>query len=144
MLGPIDYIVVGFKGNQFDGSIISKLSKAVESGVIRIIDLLFVIKDIDGNFAAGEYEDQSEDLKSSFGSITPDTSMPLFTESDLEEISSQMENDTAAAVLVIEQLWAKGLKKAMIDAGGTLIAEGRVHPDDVTADVEEINQGQGE
>lgn len=32
MLGPIDYAAVSFSGNNFDGSILAALSKAVESG----------------------------------------------------------------------------------------------------------------
>ncbi len=31
MLGPIDYIAVGFEGNDFDGSVLSELVKATES-----------------------------------------------------------------------------------------------------------------
>jgi hypothetical protein len=63
MLGPIDYIVVGFKGNNFDGSVLEEISKAVESEVIRVVDLLFVIKDEDGTVTMAEIEDQEDDLK---------------------------------------------------------------------------------
>lgn len=140
MLGPIDYIVVSFKGNNFDGSIINELSKAVENGIIRVVDLLFIVKDDEGDFVAGEYEDQSEDIKSAFGNISPDPDMPLFTEGDLDEIAALMENNTAAGILVIEQLWAVGLKEALANAGGTLIAEGRVHPEAVAAAIEDLGQ----
>jgi len=58
MLGPIDYIAVGFEGNNFDGSILSELSKAVDSGVIRLVDLVFIIKDTDGTITVAEIEDQ--------------------------------------------------------------------------------------
>jgi hypothetical protein len=51
MLGPIDFIAVGFKGNNFDGSVLEELAKAVDSGAIRVVDLLFIIKDADGNVA---------------------------------------------------------------------------------------------
>ncbi len=34
-----------------------------------------------------------------------------------------------AGFLIIEQLWAKGLKEAIINAGGMLLNDGLVHPD---------------
>lgn len=138
MLGPIDYIAVSFQGNHFDGSIVDELGKAVENGTIRVVDLVFIVKDADGGYAAGEFEDQSDDIKSALEKLGIDSETPLFAETDIEKIAEQMEPDTAAGVLVIEHLWAKGLKKALIDAEGTLIAEGRIHPDTVSAVLEEL------
>jgi len=135
MLGPIDYVVVGFVGNNFNGSILEELSKAVDSGVIRLVDLLFIIKDADGNVAAAEIEDQHEDIKKAVGSLGLGDDMPMLTEQDVEKLGKEMENNTSAGVLVIEHLWAKGLKKALLDAGGILIADGRIHPE-VVAEVE--------
>jgi hypothetical protein len=63
MLGPIDYIAVGIKGNNFDGSVLKELEKAVESGVIRVVDLLFIVKDKEGNVEMAEVADQAEDLQ---------------------------------------------------------------------------------
>jgi uncharacterized protein DUF6325 len=138
MLGPIDYIAVSFEGNDFDGSILSELSKAVDSGTIRVVDLIFIIKGLDGSVEAAEIKDQSEDLKKAAKALGLKDDMPLLTEDDIEKLGEQMDNDTAAGVLVIEHLWAKGLKKAIINAGGTLAAEGRIHPGKVSAAVEEL------
>ncbi len=140
MLGPIDYVAVGFEGNNFDGSILSELAKAVDSGVIRVVDLLFIIKDKDGNVAAAEIEDQHEDIKEAVGAFGLGDGMPLLSEEDVNKLGAKMANDTSAGLLVIEQLWAKGLKKALIDAGGKLVAEGRIHSDVVTAAIEELEQ----
>ena len=144
MMGPIDYVVVAFEGNNFDGSILEELSKAVDSGVIRLIDLVFIVKDKDGNVAAGEIEDQSDDLKQLFGDLSDEEgNLDLITESDIDKVSEQLENDSAAGVLVIEHLWAKGLKKAIIDAGGTLVTDGRIHPEAVEealAELEEVKE----
>ena len=138
MLGPIDYIVVGFKGNNFDGSVLSELSKAIKDGAIRVVDLIFVIKDEDGAFAIAEIEDQDEDLQNIVKPFELEKGLQLLAESDVEKIASAMDNDTSAGVLVIEQLWAKGLKKALIDAGARLLDEGRIHPDVVKAAAEEL------
>lgn len=138
MYGPVDYVVVGFKGNHFDGSIVDELSKAVDSGVIRVIDLLFIMKDADGTVAGGEYADQSEDIQASFKKLGFDTATPLFTDSDMDKVAASMDNDTAAGVLVIEHLWAKGLKAAILAADGFLIDDGRIHPELIAAAIEEL------
>jgi hypothetical protein len=48
MLGPIDYVVLGFKGNKFDGSIIKELTDATSKSIIRVIDMVLIIKEKDG------------------------------------------------------------------------------------------------
>src|ERR1043166_9380266 len=121
MLGPIDYVVVGFKGNNFDGSILKALSEAMNKNIIRVIDLVFIMKDKDGTVVDGEYEDQSKDLQATFGTCNKEEDMPLLSESDIQKVGKEMDNDTAAGVLVFEHLWAKDLKKGIMDAGGFLI-----------------------
>lgn len=54
------------------------------------------------------------------------------------KIGDMMDNDTSAGVLAIEQLWAKGLKQALLDKRAILIDEGRLHPDNVEAVMEEL------
>lgn len=117
MRGPIDYIIVGFEGNQFDGSIMQAVAEAEESGAIALVAMKAITKDADGNVAALEVT----------GGDHPDTGM--VTQDDLDEVADLLENNTTAGLLVVEQLWAKPLKKALLDANGVLIAEGRIHPD---------------
>jgi uncharacterized protein YihD (DUF1040 family) len=138
MLGPIDYVAVGFKGNNFDGSILEELSKAVDSGAIRVIDLVFAIKDKNGDIAVAEIEDQHGELKDIAEKSGYTGDMPLLTEDDISKLGKMMDNDTSAGLLVIEQLWAKGLKKALMDHHGELIAEGRIHPENVEAAIQEL------
>lgn len=140
MLGPIDYIAVSFKGNSFDGSVLEELTKATQSGVIRVVDLLFVIKDADGNVAMAEIADQHDELKEVAKLLGHIDDLPLLTEEDVQKLGAKMENDTSAGLLVIEQLWAKGLKAALLNVGAELIDEGRIHPDTIAAAVEEIEQ----
>ena len=47
-IGPVDLLVVKFPGNQFKGEIAPALTDLVESGTIRVIDILFANKDEDG------------------------------------------------------------------------------------------------
>jgi hypothetical protein len=140
MLGPIDYIVVSFKGNNFDGSILEELAKVTASGTIRVVDLLFIIKDANGEVAMAEIEDQSEELKEVAKAVGHVGDLPLLTENDVAKLGDAMANDTSAGVLVIEQLWAIGLKKALLDAGAELIDEGRIHPDTIATAVQDLEE----
>ena len=56
-IGPVEYVIIGFPGNQFKGEIIPALADLVESGTVRILDLVFVMKDAEGNVTSAEYED---------------------------------------------------------------------------------------
>jgi len=142
MLGPIDYIAVSFKGNNFDGSVLKALADATERGLIRVVDLVLVIKDADGHVDWAEIEDQEDDLKEVAQLIGHKGDLPLLTEDDVHKLGAQMANDTSAGILVIEQLWAIPLKQALLHVGGELLAEGRIHPDKVSAAVEDIEQQQ--
>ena len=41
-LGPLEYTVIGFEGNRFDGSIADEIRRVVESGIIAVVDAVFV------------------------------------------------------------------------------------------------------
>lgn len=140
MLGPIDYIAVGFSGNNFDGSILQELEKASEAGIIRVVDLVFIIKHEDGTVEMAEVQDQDEELQKVAESIGVDRDLPLLAEEDVEKIGASMENNSSAGVLVIEHLWAKGLKNALQDAGAFLLAEGRIHPDMIAQALKDLEE----
>ncbi len=130
MVGPIDYIIVGFTGNKFDGSILAALTSAIDQGIIRIVALSLIQKDASGKVTAVDLADGSDTAISEFrGKYITDQQANLVNNDDITEVGELLENDTAAGLLVVEQLWAKPLKQAIIKANGTLIAEGRIHPE---------------
>jgi hypothetical protein len=134
MRGPIDYIIVGFEGNKFKGEILKELDAAVASGAVAVLDLAIITKDEAENVVKVELSD--------LGDITlpESTSTSLINDEDVIEVGELLEANCSAGLLVVEQLWAKGLKQAIINAEGVLLAEGRIHPD---AD-KELNEKEGE
>lgn len=118
-IGPVEYMIVAFPGNQFKGEIAPALAELVESGTIRIIDLAFVMKDADGNVAALEATDVDSDIGKAFASIESEMGGLLNAE-DLEAAGEEMEPNSSAALLVWEDLWAAKLADAIRDAGGQL------------------------
>lgn len=128
MHGPIDFVVVGFDGNKFDGSILGALGDAVDAGVIELIALAAVIKDESGVVTKLNIADLGDEYIIEY-SETHELHNELIEQDDIDEVSDLLEPNTAAGIIVIEHLWAKPLKKAILDTGGYLIADGRIHPD---------------
>jgi len=135
MLGPIDYIIVGFEGNKFNGGILSALDDAIASGTIAVIALTLISKDEAGAVSIFDMSSAGDDVAAFFQKHQ--LSSDLITQDDVDEMAELLENNTAAGLLVIEQLWAKPLKQALLDANGVLVAEGRIHPDAVA----ELSEG---
>ncbi len=128
MQGPIDYIIVGFEGNRFDGSILRALTEAIDDGVIALVALSVVIKDKEGEVTMLDIMDIDDEYVVDYVRANA-TNIEAITEEDVVEVAELLDNDTAAGLLVIEQLWARPLKQALVDTGGYLIADGRIHPD---------------
>lgn len=133
-IGPVEYMVVGFPGNQFKGEIIPALGELVDSGVMRIIDLAFVAKDQEGNVIAMEMEDVDSEIGKAFQKIQSRVG-DLISEADLSEIGDSLEPNTSAAVLVWEDAWAAKFVTALRNANGQLIDIERVPRDVVEAAV---------
>lgn len=128
MHGPIDYIVVGFEGNKFDGSILRALGDALASGVIGLVAAVVVAKNADDSVTSLSISDAGDEYAVELVEKYQ-VNNDLVTADDIDEVAELLEPNTAAGLLVIEQLWAKPLKKALINANAVLLAEGRIHPD---------------
>ena len=122
MRGPIDYIIVGFDGNNFNGSILNALSDAVDKGIINVLSLALVLKKEDGTVESIEMSETGDEALLALGDrFGIDTS--LVTQDDLDEIAELLEPNTSAGMLVLEHVWAKPLQQAIRGANGSLIAE---------------------
>ena len=130
MRGPIDYIIVGFENAKFDGSVLGALGDALESGVISLVALSVIAKDTEGTTTVLDNSDIGDEYVVEFAQKY-NVDAHLVTDEDKAEVADLLQPGEAAGLLVVEQLWAKPLKKAIIDANGFLIAEGRIHPDAV-------------
>ncbi len=129
MKGPIDYIIVGFDGVKFDGSIMQAIGDAVDSGVINLIALAAIVKDESGDVTKLSIADIGDAYLVEF-SESHNLNNEVITDEDIDEVADLLAENTAAGLLIIEHLWAKPLKKAIIDANGFLIADGRIHPEE--------------
>jgi len=122
-VGPIEYIVVGFPGNKFNGNIAPELAKLIDSGTVRILDLIFVAKDDAGEVAAFEF-DQLDEL-APFAELEGDIGGVLSDE-DVAYVAATLEPGSSAGLIVWEDLWAAPFATALRDSGGVLLEGGRI------------------
>jgi hypothetical protein len=119
-LGPVDYMIVAFPGNEFRGEIAPALADLVEAGTIRIIDLAFVAKDADGDVVALELTELDPKVREGFENLGIEV-QGLFNEGDLAAAGEELEPNSSAALLVWENVWAREVAQALRDAGGVLL-----------------------
>jgi uncharacterized membrane protein len=125
--GPVDLVLLGFPGNQFTGDIAPALRDLVSSGTVRILDLVFITKDADGNTAGVELSDLGE-VGAAFEDIDGEVS-ELLTDEDIEAAGEELEPNSSAALLMFENTWAGRLATAIRAANGEVVAYERIPRD---------------
>jgi hypothetical protein len=129
-VGPIDVVIIGFPGNKFSGQIAPALMELVDSGTIRVIDLLFVMKDADGVVLTIDAADLDPDTGPSFMAVNVVQPGALGPE-DADEIADDLEPNTSALLIAFENAWAAKFVDAVRAADGFVIDQIRI-PADVT------------
>jgi hypothetical protein len=122
-IGPVEYLILGFPGNNFTGQIVPELAKLLDSGLVRIIDLTFITKDTDGGVDVVEYDAVEElaafaDLDAEVGGI--------LTDEDIAHAAMSLEPNTSAALLIWEDTWATPFAEAVRNANGVILEGARI------------------
>jgi hypothetical protein len=123
-MGPIDYILVEWPGRQPNGEVAPHLVDLVDRGLIRILDLTFIVKAEDGTVRGLEIADVGSEVAEL--SVFEGASSGLLSGEDIEEAGGAMEPGTSAALLVFENTWAAPFAAAVRRSGGQLVAGGRI------------------
>ena len=134
-MGPVDFLVIEFPAGQanFTGEIAEELVRLVDAGTIRLIDLIIMTKDAEGEIDAMELEDLGE-----LGPLVALESelAELLAAEDVAKLAVAMEPGSVAGVIVYENLWAAPFASAARRAGGQLIANGRIPTQAIIASLE--------
>ena len=136
-LGPVDYLVVEFPAGKsnFTGEMAAELASLVESGTIRVLDLMILRKAEDGTVEAFEIDDLDESEAGELLALETEIAEILAAE-DVVHLAEAMENGSTAGVLVWENSWAAPFASAARRAGGQLIATGRIPIQAIAASIE--------
>jgi|SRR5580765_3607956 hypothetical protein len=134
-LGPVDYIVVEFPAgaSNFTGEMSEELIRLVDTGTIRLIDVLILTKDEDGSVEAMELSDIEElgELQALEAQLAE-----LLAAEDVANLAAAMDPGTTAGVLIWENLWAAPFASAARRSGGQLLATGRIPIQAIIASIE--------
>jgi uncharacterized membrane protein len=146
-------LVVGFEGNKFNGQIIPELDALRQSRMIRLIDLVFVTKDGEGDVTSVQMSDLSEEEKLEFGmtagaligfGAAGDAGAEVGAEvgaenalegdfgvadEDIDEIAADLDNNSSALMLLVEHLWSIPMKEAIINSNGRLVGNWIIQPE---------------
>lgn len=125
MLGPIEFLAIEFPGNKFKGEIAPELLSLVDSKMIKIIDFVFVIKDKKGDSRFIELENIDRETGKFFDRLGIDVS-GLISEVDIENVAATLSPNSSAAFLLIEHLWVKKLRDAILHSEGKLVMNERI------------------
>jgi hypothetical protein len=124
-IGPIDYLVVEFPGSRMTGEGLPLLVDLVDRGIIRILDLVFVKKELDGSVTGMAIADLDQDGELDLA-VFEGASSGLLGEDDIDEASGVLEPGSSAGILVYENRWAAPFAAALRRGGGQLVASGRI------------------
>jgi hypothetical protein len=128
MGGPLDYIIVGFEGNRFNGALLQAVDEAIDKEIISLVALSGISKNEDGSIVTLDIANTDDPLLIDF-TQRHKLDNQLVTQDAIDEVAELLEPNTVAGFLVVEQLWALPIKKAILEAGGFLLAESRIHPE---------------
>jgi hypothetical protein len=137
MLGPVDYLVVEFpvdKAN-FSGEMAGELESLVDRGLVRVLDLVLLVKNEDGSVEAAELSHADEATAGRLLSLEGDLAMLLAAE-DVDKFAEVIQPGSIAAVLVYENRWAAPFASSVRRSGGQLVANGRIPTQALLAAVE--------
>jgi len=122
--GPAEVFVAAYRGDLPDAAVLGALTDLVANETVRLLDLLLISRDADGSVRVREVDD-----------VTPDgfpdgpivlEARGLAANDDVDHVADSLEPGTSAAIVVIEQLWAKSLAERFADSGSHLLWSARV------------------
>ena len=131
-VGPVDIAVIAFDEPKFDGSVASAIADLVAQGIVRVLDIVLVNKDENGETTLFEVTDVDGDGIPDLIAVRGD--IPgLLSEDDASSAIEEMPNSSAIAMIAWENTWLIRAGQAIRNNGGTLIAFERIPAEDVQA-----------
>ncbi|MBK8050816.1 MAG: hypothetical protein IPK16_29160 [Anaerolineales bacterium] len=125
---PLEYALIKFEDPRPSGKIVPELLDLAERGIVRFVDIVCMQKEADGSTRTVELNELDPEAYAMFVPIGEHIS-GLFTSGDLERAASRLPENSAAMLILWENLWVAGLRKAVVDAGGELVERVQIAPE---------------
>jgi hypothetical protein len=135
-LGPVDIVVIAYPaGSPMTGEAVPILLDLVDRGIIRVLDVMFVIKEEDGTYSGFEATGLDDKGLGDFAAFEG-ASSGLLGDEDVATAGDGIEPGSAGVILVYENRWAAPFAAAVRRNGGTLVDFQRVPVEDLIASLE--------
>ncbi len=134
-MGPISYLIVEFPGSKMTGEGFPILLDLVDRGVIRILDLRFVRRAMDGSIRAVELRDIDRDGQFDLAKFEG-ASSGLLDDTDIADARSVIEPGSSAGILIFENRWAAPFTQALRRGDAELVAAGYIPQDTIAASLD--------
>ena len=131
-MGPISYLIVEFPGSKMTGEGFPILVDLVDRGLIRILDLRFVSRAMDGSIRAVELRDIDRDGQFDLAKFEG-ASSGLLDDTDIADARSVIEPGSSAGILIFENRWATPFTQALRRGDAELVAAGYIPQDTIAA-----------
>ena len=135
---PLEYALIAFADAQPTGKIVPELLDLAERGIVRFVDIVFIHKEEDGAIRTVELNDLDPAAYAMFVPMGDHVSS-LFTNDDLAIAASKLPVNSAAMLILWENLWVANLRQAVVDAGGQLVERAQIAPEVVAAFVQAMS-----
>jgi hypothetical protein len=142
VMGPVDYLIVRFPGNRFSGEGITEIADLQEKGIIRVIDLVLIMRDDRGELSIVEAKDLQGEMGPAYRELARHTD-EWFSEADIEVFAEGLARNSSAALLLFENVWAIRFKEALRNADAELIDMGRIPPETIEKAEKKITAERG-
>jgi hypothetical protein len=124
-MGAIDWLLLEAPGKEMTGALIPPLLDLVDRRLIRIIDVLILVKREEGDFDALTTSDLDTDRVGDLGALAG-ASSGIMSADDAAEAAALMQPNSLGLLIVYENLWSVPFAVAARKAGGQLVAQGHI------------------
>jgi hypothetical protein len=124
-IGPVEYIAIAFPGNKFSGEIVPAIKELQDAGTIRVLDLVIISKDGEGNVTGIELSEASPEEQATLAVLGVE-GRQLLGQEDVEDIGAALDPNSTAGLMIWENVWAARFAQSLRAADGILIANGRI------------------
>ena len=124
--GPVDFIALKFKGNKFKGEGLKALNDLMKKKIVRVIDLVIIVKDKEGKLMVKEIQEPDPEFVAIFDPTKVKGTHGMIKKDDIDLIGKELENNSTAALMLFENLWAVKFKEAVMEAKGEQLMFARI------------------
>ncbi|WP_100810897.1 MULTISPECIES: DUF6325 family protein [unclassified Microbacterium] len=135
--GPVELYLVGLEDERPAPGVVDALAEVLDAGLVRLLDLVLMSRDDDGNLTVVEIEEETDDY--GFGGVEL-AAVGIVGDEDIAELSELVEPGTSAVLVALELAWARRLSEKLAASGGQLLSVERIPAPVVNALIESIDE----